>query len=181
MAGKKILLIIGIAILLVGIPVGVNLVSQTAGFSLGAKDPNRPENVTAISSNSQSVVITYITNKAVQGGISYGLSADSMTLFTPETGSAINHVININGLLDGKTYYYVIKINNQSYDNNGTPYSFNTKAVTSTLTPTPTVESSTPDEAGFISAFGTANPTYDLNKDGIVNATDLQLFREQNK
>ena len=168
--------------MLIGIPAGILLYSSPTGFNLGAKDTNKPENVSATVLSPQSVSITWITGKAVQGGVGYGLSADSMTLFTAESGSTVNHAVTLEGLAPGKNYYYVVKINNQSYDNGGNPYTFMTSVgltVTPTLTPTPA--SLVPGESGFPSAFGTNDPAYDLNKDGIVNTLDLELFRKGNK
>lgn len=177
MNAKKVLLVLGIAIMLVGIPVGIVLYSSPTGFSLGAKDANKPENISATVLSSQSVSITWITGKTVQGGVGYGLSTDSMTLFTAESGPTVNHAVTLEGLAPGKTYYYVVKINNQTYDNNGSPYTFITSG-SQTVTPTLTPALSTPTESGFQSAFGTSDPVYDLNKDGIVNTLDLEIFRQ---
>lgn len=176
MEKKQILLILGIAILLIGIPVGIILVSRPLGFRLGAKDPNKPENVSVSNIAAQNVTVTWTTSSAVQGGVSYGLSTNSMTLFKPEAGPAVNHSVSLDGLVAASKYYFVIKAGGQTFDDEGQSFTFTT-AQAKAPTPTPTTPSLT--EAGFLAAMGTTNSTYDLNKDGIVNTLDLELFRQQ--
>ena len=173
LGNKRLLLIIGVAILLMGIPVAIYLVSRPAGFRLGAQTPNTPTGVAVSGITTSGATITWTTPVAVQGGVSYGLSASSLIFFKPDTAATTNHVINLEGLVSGSPYFFVIKVGENSYDNGGQPYTFETKP---TPTPTPSLT-----EEGLLSAMGTANANYDLNKDGIVNLVDLELLRKQTK
>lgn len=170
---KKLLFIIGAAILLIGIPVAIYLVSRPAGFRLGAQTPNTPESVAVSGITTSGATITWTTAVAAQGGVSYGLSTSSLIFFKPDTTATTSHVINLEGLVSGSPYFFVIKIGENSYDNGGQPYTFATKVAP---TPTPALT-----EQGLINALGTSNATYDLNKDGTVNSMDLELLRKQTK
>ena len=170
---KQILLILGIAILLVGIPVAIVLVTKPMGFRLGAKSPNAAENVTATNLSAYSATISWSTANPALGGVDYGLSATSMTFYKPETESITTHTVTLDNLVAGTKYYYVVKVGDNTYNNNGDPFVFTTKSKEENPTPTIT-------EKDIIDAMGTNNPTYDLNKDGVVNSLDLELFRQQN-
>lgn len=185
---KKKIIIIGVVLfLLLSVPIGILALKKQVNFRLGAQVANKPENVQVINITEQTATITWSTARAAQGLISYGISPTNLTLIRSETTPAINHQVTLNGLLPGTNYFFVIKIDNETFDNNGQPYSFTTKAE-KTPSPTPTPSPSptpTPTnkltEEGLISAMGSTNPTYDLNKDGIVNVLDLQIFRQQSK
>ncbi|PIS14143.1 hypothetical protein COT65_00425 [Candidatus Shapirobacteria bacterium CG09_land_8_20_14_0_10_47_13] len=184
LGNKKILLIIGVVILLLGIPVAIYLVSRPAGFRLGAQTPNTPEGVSVSGVTTSGATITWTTPIAGQGGVSYGLSASSLIFFKPDAGETTNHVINLEGLVGGSPYFFVIKVGENSYDNGGKPYTFETKP-----TPPPPLPLSLPTslppssltEEGLLGVMGTANAAYDLNKDGVVNLMDLEFLRKQTK
>lgn len=173
LGNKKLLLIIGIAVLLIGIPVAIFLVSRPVGFRLGAQVPKAPENVAASGVTTTGATITWTTATAVQGGINYGLSTSSLIFFKPEISATTNHVVNLEGLVPASQYFFTIKIGEQSFDNSGQPWTFTTK----TAIPTPPALT----EEGLMAVMGTSNATYDLNKDGIVNLMDLELLRQQAK
>jgi len=190
MAKGKIFLIIGVLILLIGVPAAILLLKQQAVFRLGAKTVNKPENIQIINITEKGVTITWTTSKATQGIINYGISPNNLTLVQPEKSPAINHQVNLINLLPATTYFFTIKIGNQTFDNNGQPFTFTTKSAlpspTLTPIPKPTISPSLPSspsssltEKDFQAAIGTNNPAYDLNKDGIVNTADLLLFRQQ--
>lgn len=177
---KKIILIIGLVILLISVPLGVVLLKEQTIFHLGAQDPNQPANVSQTAVSDQSATITWTTKNPVQSLVSYGISPTNLTLIQPETAPAINHQINLTGLLPGSNYFFVIKVEKTTFDNNGQPYTFTTKTkeiAAPTLAPTgiPTLAFT---EEGFQAAMGTSNSTFDLNKDGVVNTLDLMLFRQ---
>jgi len=177
---RKIFLIIGILILLISVPAAVFVLKQQTIFKLGAQTANKPENVQVTNITEQTATIIWTTQKAIQGLVSYGLSPTNLTLIQPETAPAINHQVNLTGLLPGSSYFFVIKIGDKTFDNNGQPYTFATKPREAPPTPSPTPMTSLTEE-GLEAAMGTNNPVYDLNKDGIVNTLDLLLFRQQNK
>ncbi len=177
---RKIFLIIGILILLISVPAAVFILRQQTIFRLGAQVQNKPESVNVSNITEQTATITWTTQKAVQSLVSYGLSPTNLTLIQPEAAPAINHQINLTGLLPGSNYFFVIKAGDKTFDNNGQPYTFTTKPKEVLPTPSPTPTASLTEE-GLEAAMGTSNPVYDLNKDGIVNTLDLLLFRQQNK
>lgn len=176
----KIFLIIGILILLLGVPAGIMVISQRTGFRLGAKSTDQPEGVQISSITEQSARITWISKNPSQGLISYGLSPTDLTLIKPETVPAINHQIDLIKLFPETKYFFVIKVADKVFDNNDQPYTFTT--LEKEIIPSPTIKPSPSlTEEGMQAVMGTDNPTYDLNKDGVVNAYDLLLLRQQNK
>lgn len=179
----KIFLIIGIVILLLGIPLGIIFLGSRTSFRLGATDPNKPETVRVAGITESSAIISWTTKNAVQSLVSYGLSANNLTLIQPETSSTTNHQIEVVRLLPQSNYYFVIKVGDKVFDNNGQPFSFITLTKKETpVSPTPTVKTpSSLNENDLEAAMGTNNPMYDLNKDGIVNSLDLLLFRQRQK
>jgi hypothetical protein len=199
---RKVVLIIGVLILVISVPVAILVLKQGAIFKLGAQTVNKAENVQVVNITEKSATITWTTQKATQGLINYGISPTNLTLVQIESSPAINHQINLINLLPATTYFFTIKIGNQTFDNNGQPFTFTTKTKATfpspspspspspISTPTPTSKPTTTSsptlsppssltEEGFQTAIGTNNPTYDLNKDGIVNTADLLLFRQQ--
>ena len=173
---RKIFIIIGVLILLLGVPAAILVLKQQTVFKLGAQTVEKPENIQVADTTEQSATITWTTPKATQGIISYGLSPTNLTLVQPENAPAINHQLTIANLLPGSNYFFVIKIANKTFDNNGQPFTFTTKARE--ITPSPTAIPSL-TEKDLQKAMETNNPAYDLNKDGIVNTLDLLLFRQQ--
>jgi len=194
MSKNKIFLIIGILILIISVPAAIIVLKQQVVFKLGAQTVNKPENIQIVNITEKSATLTWTTSKATQGIVNYGISPTNLTLVQPENSPAINHQVNLTNLLPATTYFFTIKIGNQTFDNNGQPFTFTTKSAlpSPTITPTPTPipkptinpspspsPSSSLTEEDFQAAMGTNNPTYDLNKDGIVNTADLLLFRQQ--
>ncbi|MGB9911686.1 MAG: fibronectin type III domain-containing protein [Microgenomates group bacterium] len=188
--GKKIFLIIAVIILVIAIPLGVILISRNTKFRLGAQSGKNPENVQILNLQSNSATIVWRTNVPTQGAVVYGINPSSLSLIQPETALTTDHQVVLNNLLPATTYYFLIKIEDKNYDNNGQPYYFTTKPkeITSTPSPTPFVPSPTliPTPGEKITEekikefLGTNNPLYDLNKDGQVNTLDILLFRQQN-
>jgi len=180
MEKRKIFLITGALILFISVPTAIFILKQPTIFKLGAQVQNKPENVQVSNITEQGATITWITQKAIQSLVSYGLSPNNLTLIQPEAAPAINHQINLTSLLPGSNYFFVIKAEDKTFNNNGQPYTFTTKLKEVPLTPSPTPETSLTEEK-LEAAIGTSNPLYDLNKDGIVNTLDLLLLRQQNK
>lgn len=176
----KIFLIIGIVILALGIPIGIFLLKQKVVFKLGAQNPNRPENVQVTGITEEQATINWTTKNPIQSLISYGLSPANLSLLQPEAAPAINHQVRLVRLLPGSNYYFVIKAEEKTFDNNGQPYVFTTLSK-ATPTPSPSVSPSVITEEELEKAMGTNNPNYDLNKDGVVSTLDLLLFRQQSQ
>lgn len=174
MGNKKIFLIIGIFLLAISIPAAIFLLGKQTIFRLGAQTPNKPDNIQIAEITEQTATITWTTKSPTQGLVGYGLSPANLSLIQPEVAPAVNHRLNLVGLLPGSNYFFVIKEGEKTFDNNGQPYTFTTKAKEATPAKTLT-------EEGLQAAMGTNNPEYDLNKDGVVNTLDLLLLREQSK
>lgn len=179
----KIFLIIGLVILLLGIPLGIIFLGSRTSFRLGATDPNKPENVRVSGITENSAAVSWTTKSAVQSLVSFGLSTDNLTLIQPETSPTASHQLELTRLLPQSNYYFVIKVGEKVFDNNGQPFSFITLAKKEILpSPTPTTKiPASLNETDLEAAMGTNNPIYDLNKDGIVNTLDLLLFRQRQK
>ncbi len=179
MGKTKIYLIVGLLFLLGSVVAGILLMRQKISFRLGAQDPNKPESVQVSAITEQSATITWTTKNPTQGLVSYGLTATNLSLIQPESSPAVNHQVALMRLLPGSTYFFVIKSESQTFDNNGQPYTFNTLAKENTPTPTEPIKPLTLTEEGLQAAMGTDNQVYDLNKDGIVNTLDLLLLRQE--
>jgi hypothetical protein len=177
---RKIFLIIGVLILFISVVAAVLVLKQQTVFKLGAQTANKPENIQVTNITEQGATIVWTTQKAIQSLVSYGVSPNNLTLIQPESAPAINHQVNLSSLLPATNYFFVIKVEDKTFDNNGQPYTFTTKPKEVTPIPSPTQATSLTEE-GLEAAMGTSNTIYDLNKDGIVNTIDLLLFRQENK
>jgi len=181
----KILIVITLFLLIVSLPLGILLFKQKGGLKIKAQSENKPENIQIVKISEQEATIIWTTKTPSQGFINYGLSPTNLPLIQPEANSTLNHQVNLTNLLPETKYFFVIKIGENTFDNNGQPYSFTTKSKkeennnSSTSTATPSqVKKPTIDEEKMKEAMGTNDKQYDLNKDGIVNALDLLLLRE---
>lgn len=175
---NKTFLVIVVLVFLLGVPAAILLIKRPAIFHLGATTTSQPENIRTVQITENSAKITWTTAKANQGLVSYGLTANNLTLVHPENTPALNHQITLTRLLPGRQYFFVIKIDGESFsDNNDQPYEFTTPAKEASSTPAPIVLT----EENLLKVLGTNNTTYDLNRDGIVNTLDLYLLREQGK
>ena len=109
--------------------------------------------------------------------MNYGISQDGMLLEVPEAMASLNHRVRLSPLLASTTYYYQVKSEGKKYD----PIrSFSTTAYPTpipTLVPTavPTI-SGTYTFDDFVPFFGTSNATFDIDKNGIVNSRDWQMY-----
>lgn len=171
---KKLFLIIVIIILLLGIPVGVVVVVRPTSFPLKATTPVTVEDVMVSGLTFSSATITWTTSVPAIGEINYGLTPP-VTFSQKEKAAVTNHLVILTELKEGAKYYFVIKIGDQLFDQNGQPYTFATKAKTAP-TPLPTSPS---DEEALYQAMEVYDPLYDLNHDGVVNTLDLELFRRR--
>lgn len=179
MQNKKIFLIIGVVLLIIAIPIGVLLLGKKTTFKLGAQVPVVPENVTIYEITSNSAVVSWTTKKETQGAITYGINPNSLSLMKTETSPTTQHRLTLTNLLPETTYYFAIKIGENLYDNNGTPFAFTTTPQVQQPTPPPT---STPTpvmtEEKIKEAIKDNDLTYDLNKDGVVNSLDILFFQQ---
>jgi len=207
---KTIIVIIAIflaIVLIVGLVLGIDEIKNLFSQAAGQQQPQGTR-VTNITANSATIV--WQTAVPVIGQIEYGTTPGSFLLRAAETNQAANHNLTLSPLLPETIYYFRVRIDNQAYDNNGAPYSFTTKAIAETVSPMPTIippqdqnvqsptqepeettvsPSPTPSQSSteekyilgdFVEKFGTSDPEFDLNNDGVVNGQDWFLYQKQN-
>jgi hypothetical protein len=168
--------VLGVVMVLV-----VLAISQVKTFMSGATSDVEPQSVTTVSGDDgKSAVISWISDKESVSKVEYGTTAASLVLISTESSSTINHSISLTSLRPATTYFFRIKIGDEVFDNEGIPYSFKTKADTTsivTVTPTvvPTIAAVT--ETSTQSAT-VCDPSVDYNKDGVVNSMDLATCKK---
>ncbi|MBP8591338.1 hypothetical protein KBI33_02590 [Candidatus Shapirobacteria bacterium] len=183
-------LILGIVLFLAAIlAIAFSLSSEKAILRSGAQAENEPVGVEVIDITEQKAVVVWTTQVPTLGLVSYGTSPTDFLLVSAETVATTDHRIELTGLLPETNYFFVIRIGQETFDNAGQPYAFFTKKYTITPTTsenkelTPTLSLPLEPTAVLVNeeeiekAMGTSNADYDLNKDGVVNALDLILFR----
>lgn len=178
---RLVILILGLVLLLVGVGVGIYLVARPAGFSLRAGSGATPKNVRVsftLAGREEVPTVSWTTEEAAQSLVYFGLNPATLTLVKAEEAPATSHNVTLeDASLPESTYYFTINVGKERFTNNGQPWQFNTSGRQ--VSPTPMVGAKkggamTLDD--IKAAFGTDNPEFDLNEDGIVNAVDLRLF-----
>lgn len=180
---KGIILFIALALSLGILVLGV--LSLRSYYSK-ASETGEPKNVKVTQITDNSVQIIWETSNATQGMVRYSsdpsvfaLANSNAVLLAAENSSGTTHNLKLSLLKPNSTYYYEISIGKDSFDQSGKvsdnkhlPFSFTTsEALESNTQGQPSL-----DTTVFKQKFGTKDPLYDLNKDGIVNATDYLLY-----
>jgi hypothetical protein len=172
----KIFLIIGLIVLLLGIPLGILLLAKPTIFNLKAADETKSHNVTVNNITDQSALVSWLTDKPTQASLHYGLNPENLSLVQVESQPATQHQIKLEGLLPQSIYFFIIKIGEKSFtDADQKPYQF------TTLPRLGETQNDCRDENTLKAQLGREDSPCDLNKDGVVNSVDLFLFRQQNK
>jgi uncharacterized protein (UPF0333 family) len=172
------------AVLLVVIILGVVGVGAVRTFMSGATSATEPKGApTAVSSaDGKSATVTWTADKESTSSVIYGTTAASLVLTAVETNSTTDHSVSLTSLRPGTKYWFKVIADGETYDNGGTPYSFQTSGEdTADITPTEAVvptDTTLPlaeTPVGTTSAMptGTCDPKVDYNKDGVVNSFDL--------
>jgi hypothetical protein len=86
-----------------------------------------PTEVTVLRTTDTTATITWLTGEDTQGVIEYGTSPSQLVFFAPEAVASTTHRVEITLLQPDKTYYYVVRINGERFDNEGVPWQFTTK------------------------------------------------------
>lgn len=142
--------------------------AQNYFTSAGAS--SAPSNVNISEITQTSVKIIWQTEKETQGTVIYGENPDNLPLMSFENEAIKNHEVNLSLLNPATSYYFKIKIADEEFDNDGLPWQFTTSASVSA----PASPDFDPNK--FEEKFGSTDPLYDLNHDGIVNAVDFDLY-----
>jgi len=129
-----------------------------------------PEGVEVKEITQTSAEISWETEKETQSTIIYGEDSKNLPLMTFESEAEKNHEITLSLLSSSTIYYFKIKVGDKEFDDQGLPWQFTTLSTV----PAPTSSDFNPNR--FQEKFGTSDPIYDLNHDGIVNTTDYSLY-----
>jgi hypothetical protein len=170
---KNSLLIVGflfaIALLVLGL-------SELRTLLIGAEATVEPQAVNATGITSNSATINFTTKKQASALISYGSDPSSLSLFSAEPSQTLTHAVTLSFLSPSTKYFYTIKIGNDVFDNNGTPYEFTTKPAAQGSSGAVGTQFENLNPETFKQKFGSSDQEYDLNRDGIVNSTDYLLY-----
>lgn len=177
--GLFIALSLSLGILVIGV------LSLRSYFTKASTSGAEPSNVRLGTITTNSADILWDTKEDAQGLIRYSSDPAAFTapgssglLFTAEGKTSKTHQVKLSGLKPNTSYYYEISIKNEIYDQNGLvknkhlPYSF----LTSKTSAADETSLSGIDPAAFKQKFGSSDVTYDLNKDGTVNASDYLIY-----
>lgn len=170
---KSVIVVAVLVLVLGGLVLGFD--KARSFLSKAAGDGCEPENAKETNLTATSVEIVFSTNKACQAEVNYGISQDGMLLQVPEAMASLNHRIRLSPLLPSTTYYYRIKVEGRVIE---LTRSFLTLATQALPTKAPVVPSNFSIE-DFTTYFGTANPTFDIDKNGVVNSLDWQLYQKK--
>lgn len=132
---------------LLAIPLAFGAFFLTQG-ALTRAGSTAPVSVKVTDITSSSALITWITDKESQGVVEYGTSPKSLVYFAPEATPKAQHIVELTLLPVATPHYFVIRIGDTVYDNEGVPWTFTTKAA-STVQETP---SQVPSQPGVTNA-----------------------------
>jgi hypothetical protein len=120
--------IIGIFILILGIVSGVFLINSNQTFKIGADVDVVPNDIKVTNITDSQATITWVTAKESSGFVKWGTSQGSLSkVALNETNEkSLVHSINILGIEAGKQVFFKINSGGKDFDNNGTPWLFNT-------------------------------------------------------
>jgi len=169
---RRIFINILIVILLVGgVVLGIFAVRQMTNYlSQAQENVGEPQSVVGRALGPDQAVISWNTNQEVISLVLYGVSPTALDSTQTELSSVKTHRVTLNGLEEGQTYYFKIQVGQEIFDNDGQPWEFST------------AQADTPpklSEQEFRSAYGTSDLRFDMNKDGVVNGFDYQLYLEE--
>lgn len=192
-------IIIIIVLLLTGVLAVVGLRAAKTYLS-GAAGGSEPKGV-RVQAEAQSATVTWQTEKETQGIVEYGTTPASLLLRALETQPTKVHRVVLSPLKENTTYYFRIRVGETIYDNNGIPYSFRTQTGGKTSPKTSPVPTNPPKEQSrvspsptvkiqkvsqclkkeFTQKFGTNDPRYDFDNNGVVNTRDWIRCLQVNK
>ena len=177
MKGKinlKTILVFGILILV--IVLSVFAVGKIRTMTSNASVDYEPQGlVSTPATDGKSAVVSWETDKSVKASVFYGTNMASLLLMATDSEETVSHRISLGSLKPNTTYYYKVVVDeNNTFDNDGSMFSFKTTAA---VTPTPTIELQpevTLAPSATSSATGTTcDRTTDYDKNGVVNSIDF--------
>lgn len=87
-----------------------------------------PMNVSVSKITHSTALITWITDQESIGTVEYGTSPKELGTFAPEAAAKTSHIVELSLLKPQTTYYFVIRIGDRVYNDNGVPWKFTTKS-----------------------------------------------------
>jgi hypothetical protein len=159
-------------LLIGGVVIGILAVRQvTTYFSHAQTGTGNPQNISSRSVTGDQAIISWTTADEVISLVLYGTNPAALDQTQTELSSAKTHRITLSNLKPQTTYYYKVQVGQEIFDDSGNPWSFQTLAGADSP---PRLS-----EAEFRQAYGTKDLKLDLNKDGVVNGFDYQLYLQQ--
>ena len=133
---------LGVVLLILGIGSTTFLLQNRTTVEGQASEDEKPQNVRITNLTDSSVTIFYQTSKPLLGSISYGETSSSERVIGDErdyeTGSPkqyLLHYVSVTDLKPDTEYYFSIISGNNTFLDNGKPYSFRTAPTLSSAPP----------------------------------------------
>jgi phosphodiesterase/alkaline phosphatase D-like protein len=178
MKGKinlKTILVFGILILVIILSViGVRTFKNMTSNASADYEPQGL--VSTPATDGKSAVVSWETDKSVKASVFYGTNMASLLLMAADSEETVSHRISLGSLKPNTTYYYKVVVDeNNTFDNEGSMFSFKTTAA---VTPTPTIElkpevALTPSSTSSATGSTTCDRTTDYDKNGVINSIDF--------
>lgn len=124
--GRRIPTIFGIGIVVLGIVLTTIIVRVQTGLRSSASNSQQPQNVKITNLSDNSFTITYKTDIATTGSVSYGSSKQLGNVQLEGPDSKNVHSITVEKLLPLTKYYLVIASGQNTFLNNGIPFEIST-------------------------------------------------------
>lgn len=122
--------IFAIFILVLGVGMGVFLVSREQNYRLGAAPETAPYDVKISNVTNTSFSVSWVTDKAVTGAVNWGETAAVGTIRASNDVSR-THFFTITGISPGRTYFFKINSGGKLYDDSGAPWTAQTATTAS--------------------------------------------------
>ena len=133
--------LVGLGAMLLGMLGLLSLIQSPFKYFTKASPQKTPKEIKLTNVSENSLTVSWVTDDLTKGFVFYSLS-DKFTQKTlalddrPSQPSSKVHIVSLKNLQPGKTYYYLIGADENSFDNNGLPYLF-TVPSTPPITPLP--------------------------------------------
>ncbi len=122
---SKIPTIIGLIVLVIGTFLGVFILNSRQVFRIGASPEVAPKDIRVSNISDGAVTISWVTDAATTGFVSWGEAANAVTKIEKESESDekfFTHSISLTGLKAATNYFYKINSEGTETDNNGIPW-----------------------------------------------------------
>lgn len=118
-----------VLVLVASVGAGVFLINRQQFFRLGASPDTMPKDIRVTNISDTSLTISWITDSQTTGFVKWGDTGSMRNTQLTQTGGSLTdvHVVQLDGLVAGKTYYFSITSAGNSHDNNGVPWTTTTR------------------------------------------------------